>query len=831
MRVFLYFSVISFFVFTDCKTLKKNHESSLNEKDQKIQSITETLQIPPPPVSGTLLKVIAINIEETELSKIPQINVKVMKDEKANYVNIWICEVGNDKNCTISQSAASESATGELTLYEIPAQSFTVFAKACSNPNNLISKDSPCGEISSEDFVSSVFPLNSPEKTQALNQIQTESKNILNECKKIYTSLETYLATNPDLSQLSVLAMNQTNMTSPQICEEYMKALDLSTETNTQATTETNTEITSETSTGEEIPSPSPTMARSQNFWIAVGLGVSSTILLLSGLMMYDHHNKHYKELIRIELNENLKDKNSGKALEDLIEENIRSLKEEKSSLEQQIEALKSQISQIQINPNNPKLEKLKSDLAAAIQSKAYTDRIIKENEVRIEQIRVQKKAVEDRDVALNAEMEEIKKANAEWAEKRARLVELNAKIEEQNKGTPKGSLSKLESRVEKIKNDIVSFKQLGDPDARGISKETYDAHQAKLKDLNKKIYATVIFENNDFRRNKAKSALLKRSPPITTVEGFAQLPLPEKMTYLRIAVEWAGMRWRINNPVGILGGLNELWRSYEWWVSEIDEFKFLQTYESSVAALERSMSQMQGEIDYYDGLEDVVRTRKERLANLRSELEQAKEDVEKFKDESKDNEALKREIDEGLKAIDAALTPEQVPERITAADQIIRVQEAELEKIHAKLIENRGKIAKLREALAQAKALKRQEEGEPNLDQEIKRLENAISLEDGRADRLSSELNNKQETLNNAKAKEIAIKQGQRRLTISKMKYRAPFIGAAIAGLAAVLTGTVLSLAEESENQLKIELNEAMKSILESKKKIDAILDKYNQT
>jgi hypothetical protein len=225
------FCIFAFSLLICCKSTFTVRQKLPNEQPSKAVSshASSSFYTKAPTVSGELLKISAIEKEETHVVSMSAIKITAMKDteQKADFVRIWVCEKGNDSNCTVSRAKPMESASGVFFIYQIPAQEMTISAIACAETKALITTEIPCGAVTSSDYVSSVIPLNSPKNTEVLQTVQVQQDNILQQCAKIYSALDKYLMTDSEQknADIEAFAKTQSGLSNEQICAEYMSSI------------------------------------------------------------------------------------------------------------------------------------------------------------------------------------------------------------------------------------------------------------------------------------------------------------------------------------------------------------------------------------------------------------------------------------------------------------------------------------------------------------------------------------------------------------------------------------------------------------------------------
>lgn len=343
-------------------------DGNLSDGNKKDNKTDEKYIIPPPPQPGGILKVRDIDIFRTQFRSASAIQIKVNKDLRADYVQIWVCERGEIDNCQPSSQKPKQSASGIFYLYEIPDDIITVYAQACMTKKNAINSTDLCGPEKEEDYISTKFPLNDAATMKILSQIEDGEDDILENCRNFYENeLESYNnstdKTDPDLE---IIATNEEKNSTEHLCAQLMNVIDLS------------------------------KVDRSGNLLIALLLGTASGVSLIGGVVgtyraykvnEYLSEIKSNKNEIKIEIETLQKDIssiqdniNKQKLLKNELDEDYQKLQEIIESLEEKIQnTAKSQVntiessktlnSQVSIEQNNlselrKKIKNLQSDIA-----------------------------------------------------------------------------------------------------------------------------------------------------------------------------------------------------------------------------------------------------------------------------------------------------------------------------------------------------------------------------------------------------------------------------------------------------------------------------------
>lgn len=182
--------------------------------------------LPPAPVAGVILKVFSLSSEEIALGSLALLKITAVSDKNADYTELVICEQDNRENCKPTEAKPLKSAAGVFYLYELPAQDVALRARACAHPDNSLDPDVPCGDWLEDHYIPLAPLLNSEDTRKLFAAIAAEDGKIQEECEKIRVGLKTYLnAANPETNpELYDSVLTQLNLTTPQLCAEFMQS-------------------------------------------------------------------------------------------------------------------------------------------------------------------------------------------------------------------------------------------------------------------------------------------------------------------------------------------------------------------------------------------------------------------------------------------------------------------------------------------------------------------------------------------------------------------------------------------------------------------------------
>ncbi len=212
-----------------CRTSSKKASADLSKTASQSNmsegkySLTNTLSV------GAILTVGGMLIEPLRFGKLHILKVTVLKDTRADYARLYICNSKQRSLCKPSSQKPLEAATGIFYIYDLPIQdqgeSVIITAQACLlESNSLTTKN--CGEKSSNFYVADSIQLNTAEAAKLFAEIKSEEAKIQDQCQNIRNGLRNYLdsANGSQALDPNVLSavQNQFDLTTPQMCKDFM---------------------------------------------------------------------------------------------------------------------------------------------------------------------------------------------------------------------------------------------------------------------------------------------------------------------------------------------------------------------------------------------------------------------------------------------------------------------------------------------------------------------------------------------------------------------------------------------------------------------------------
>lgn len=747
---FLIFNVLS------CKTVSDKKRPSTAQSSNAVKR--EGLLLAAAPVAGPVLTVPLIKVEEIHDGKLAFLKVTTIKDLRADYVRLWACEY-NTSNCKPKSDNAMESASGIFFLFEIPAAKLTFKAQACVTPKNGVPPEN-CGDIQSENFVSTVSQLNTEENLKFLRDVKEQEAKIQDSCAQIHEGLKSYLASNSPESQVSDLAKNQLNLTDPILCKEFMAS-------------ENFTSLEASMTGSDE---------RSTNVAIGLSLGALS-ILTLAVTTTYGYSRLNDAIANRDNAEKLIKDANANrddlaktiseqeseiKKLENQLEETKKASKDLQSSLEnidEQKNTLERELTAKQGDKtaNDTEIEKIKSlitDMTANGEARKQ-DIQNAENEVKAveDSIKTSKKKLDDLELTYDKLKTKIEKYRTErdlenlakepsTEDKASTLADLNGKLEK-----AKADLEASEKTTNEAKDNLEKeiSKQIKNGTKISNLKENY-------KELANQMYKGIALKTvlDDYKDTLKSAGTLEQFLEKTPQEQIGIYNKPVIGTVAAMQADYDTTRLWFNSSTEKTARYNAIEEHLKESKRILDDFKKLETESKTIAesntTLEASIKQYEEKIKNSERQTEEINKEIEKL-----NLEINKLDPEKLTESQKDTLAkAKAERTDRIATLNSKISKLQNKsddldaKRFTLNEQVLEKSE-ELKKSQKTMEEIKSKPSNTEDLKTQEKILSELAAKSKTLQNEISRLETEIKNN-------QTEKNKIEQSLSEEKAKSTPI-------------------------------------------------------------------------
>ena len=253
---------------THCRTSSTNANASQASGDiQSSQASNGSgFNLVNPPSVGPLLAVGGIDVQALQFGKLAALKITVLEDSYSDFIRLVICDYAQPTACNPSVAQPFDSASGVFFIYELPAQTVSISAQGCVNPENSLTPSLNCGQPMVQLYVANSVNLNPAEASKLFADIRSEESKIQDQCQSIRDGLNTYLqaANNNQPVDPNVLnaVQNQLNLTTPQLCKDFMSSASFDT-------------VASAASSNGGVP-------KAVNYAIAISLGTFSGLMILA---------------------------------------------------------------------------------------------------------------------------------------------------------------------------------------------------------------------------------------------------------------------------------------------------------------------------------------------------------------------------------------------------------------------------------------------------------------------------------------------------------------------------------------------------------------------